>query len=125
MVLPRLSGVAWAKTRSPRSARLRWWMVRWTPATRWKPEAMWAPMLASPSAMSADTPPWSTLNGWQHLRLTRSRPLTLCGDTSSNSNPIASSGASKPPSVFDPSSDPIPIILISPIRSDPIRSDLI
>lgn len=71
MVLPGWRGVASAKTRSPARA-LRWWlMLSWMPATRRYPEATCAPMLASASAISADTPPWSTLNGCQ----SHSRPL--------------------------------------------------
>lgn len=63
MVLPTLTGVASARTRSPDWALLRWLMLRCIPATRRKPDARWAPMLASASAIRAETPPCNTLNG--------------------------------------------------------------
>jgi len=73
MVFPTWMGVARAKMRSP-SLALRWWlMLSWIPAIRRNPEATWDPMLASASAISADIPPCSTLNGccWYQQRSMR------------------------------------------------------
>jgi hypothetical protein len=59
-------GLALASIRSPRRAGLRWLMESCTPATLLYPDAMNPPMLAADSAMSADTPPLSILNGCNH-----------------------------------------------------------
>lgn len=86
-VRPVLRGVAWARTRSPSSALLIWWMPKWTPATLFNPQAKYAPMLAKASAIIADTPPCNTLNGWQHLGVTKRVPDMMEGDNSSISKP--------------------------------------
>lgn len=67
IALPMERGVASARTSSPIWALCKWSILRWNPATLLNPDAICAPVLASASAIIADTPPCSTLNGCKYI----------------------------------------------------------